>query len=72
MNKGKIWFAAILLFCFMFPADARAYIDPGAGAAFITAVLGLIGAAGFMFSKYYAKLKSLFSRKKDDRKNGGS
>lgn len=59
MNKAVL-LAAVLVA--MLPADAHAYIDPGAGAALITAVLGFVGAAGLVVRKYWGKIRSLFSR----------
>ena len=60
MSKRALLFISAAVF--VFPADAHAYIDPGAGAALITAVLGFVGAAGLIVRKYWGKLQSLFSR----------
>ncbi|MCY4042277.1 MAG: hypothetical protein OXF45_00460 [Candidatus Dadabacteria bacterium] len=59
MNRTVLFVAVLIA---TFPADAHAYIDPGAGAALITAVLGFVGAAGLIVRKYWGKLQSLFSR----------
>ena len=66
MSKRALLFIAVAVF--VFPADAHAYIDPGAGAALITAVLGFVGAAGLVARKYWGKLQSLFSRSSKDDK----
>ena len=60
MSKRALLFISLAVF--VFPADALAYIDPGAGAALITAVLGFVGAAGLVVRKYWGRIQSLFSR----------
>ena len=53
------------LFC---APSAHAYIDPGSGSALITAILGVIGAIGYTFRKYYYKIKKLFGGRADKQK----
>ncbi|MGU9951710.1 MAG: hypothetical protein ACNYPH_05310 [Gammaproteobacteria bacterium WSBS_2016_MAG_OTU1] len=54
------------------PQTAHAYIDPGSGSAIITVILGVIGAIGYTFRKYYYKIKNLFGKKSDDKDNSSS
>jgi len=42
-----------------------AYIDPGSGSAFISAIVGVFVAAGLAIKTYWYKIKGLFSSKKD-------
>ena len=62
MNKTQFLCATGALST-LFCAEAQAYVDPGSGAAIITAVLGAIGAIGYTFRKYYYKIKKWFSKK---------
>lgn len=43
-----------------------AYVDPGSASVVVTAVLGVIAAAGYTARLYIAKFKSLFKRGKKD------
>jgi hypothetical protein len=56
----------ITLWTIIFHVDAHAYIDPGSGAAIVTAILGAFGAVTYTCRKYYHKVKALFSKKNKD------
>ena len=62
MNKTQFLCATGALST-LFCAEAQAYVDPGSGAAIITAVLGAIGAIGYTFRKYYYKIKNGFQKR---------
>ena len=47
---------------------AHAYIDPGTGTIILQALIGGIVAAGAAVSLYWRKIKSFFSKKKNDEK----
>ena len=49
--------------CFVFPATAWAYVDPGSASVIVTAVLGLIGAVSYTVRKYFYRLSSALRRK---------
>lgn len=49
--------------------SAFAYIDPGSGSAIISAIVGIVVAAGLAIKTYWYKLKSLFSSKKDSQES---
>ncbi len=59
--RFKLIAAAFAVFA---AAEAHAYIDPGAGAAIITAVLGAIGAIGYTARAWADKIKQFFARGK--------
>lgn len=44
-----------------------AYIDPGSGSAIISAIVGVVVAAGLALKTYWYKLKGLFSSKKSSK-----
>lgn len=45
--------------------SAFAYIDPGSGSAIISAIVGIVVAAGLALKTYWYKFKGLFSSKKN-------
>lgn len=57
------WTLAVVLLC---PGVAHAYIDPGAGSAFVQSVLAVLVAAGFLAKQFAARIRDavakLFSR----------
>jgi hypothetical protein len=45
----------------IFPIDAFAYIDPGAGSALMSVIVGFFVAVAIALKTYWYKLKGLFS-----------
>jgi hypothetical protein len=73
MNKRSTWKARLLLMsqaCLIsnlfFPSIAFAYVDPGSGSVIVTTILGLIAAIGYIFRKYFYKIKRMITGKKAD------
>ena len=70
LYEGKILKVKILVklsgVAFLFSAtSAQAYVDPGSGSVIITTILGTIAAVGYIFRKYFYKIKRKFSGNKD-------
>ena len=63
-------FVLILFFFIYFSSQtiAHAYIDPGTGTIILQALIGGIVAGGAAVSLYWRKIKSFFSKKKNDEK----
>ena len=59
----KIVFIIILLR----PDISYAYLDPGAGYLLLQGLIAALAAAGAAIALYWGKLKSLFSKKKNDK-----
>lgn len=57
----------LIAFVLTFSAPAYAYLDPGTGSAVLSAIIGAIAAIFIAIKTYWYKLKSIFSRKKDDK-----
>jgi hypothetical protein len=58
MNKLLVLFAAIIVF---WAQPSFAYIDPGSGSAFMSAIIGFFVAIGIIIKTYWYKLKSIFT-----------
>lgn len=56
------------LFTGAFMAPAHAYLDPGTGSIVLQALLGGIAVAGATASMYWQKVRSLFSRRDQEKK----
>jgi len=48
------------------PATASAYVDPGSGGLVIQVVIGAIVGVGVTCKLYWSRIRSFFSRQKDD------
>ena len=61
----------LILFCFVFPTDSYAYIDPGSGSIILQAIIAAIAGAGTAVTIYWKKVKLFFSKifKKKDNEN---
>ena len=59
----KIVFIIILLR----PDISYAYLDPGTGTLFMQVLVAALAAGGAAIAVYWNKLKSLFSKKKNDK-----
>jgi len=56
----------VVLFLLVFSVDSSyAYIDPGSGSIIMTALLGIIAAAGYTIRMYVHKIKMFFGKKPD-------
>ena len=66
MNRFVLIF--FLFIYFSTQTNVHAYIDPGTGTIILQALIGGIVAAGAAVSFYWRKLKSFFSKKKNDEK----
>lgn len=53
----------LLIAAFTFSAPAFAYLDPGSGSAILSAIIGVIVAAGMAVKTYWYKIKSIFVKK---------
>jgi len=54
----------LVLFLLVFSVNTSyAYIDPGSGSIIMTALLGIIAAAGYYFRIYVHKIKRFFGKK---------
>ncbi len=51
---------------------AYAYIDPGAGSAIASAIVGIIAAVGYTFRSVLFKAKQLLRGRRTDEADGGS
>lgn len=51
---------AILLLAFQEPC--LAYIDPGTGSMFLTAILGGLAAGGYAVRKFFLRIRQLFGK----------
>lgn len=71
MPRARYKFFAALFAVFA-AAEAHAYVDPGTGAAIITAILGAIGAAGYALRAWRDKIKNFLARRKGDAGSDGS
>ena len=61
-----------LLTLLVYPADAFAYIDPGAGSTLMSVVIGLFVAVAIAVKTYWYKLKGfIFGRSGSQKKNPG-
>jgi len=60
-------------FCFVFPQEAYAYLDPGTGSYLLQVGLAVLLGASFVIKIYWrrirASLANLFSKRKKDGKN---
>ena len=54
----------VLLYVLAYSAPAMAYIDPGSGSAILSAIVGISVAIGLAIKTYWYKLKSFFTRDK--------
>lgn len=52
----------------IYPSDAFAYIDPGAGSTLMSVVIGLFVAVAIAVKTYWYKLKAVFSRRSSRKK----
>ena len=69
INKILKFFFSILLINLFFISNALAYIDPGTGSIILQAIIGAVAAAGTAISIYWSKLKTFFSKKKNEKKD---
>ena len=56
----------VFLLLFIFSSSSHAYIDPGSGSAIMSAVIGIFVAVGLAVKTYWYKLKSFFTRNKNN------
>jgi hypothetical protein len=72
----KAWLTASLAIVLLAPANAAAYLDPGAGSMLLQALMALIGATVATLGLYWRAVKHfilrLFNRKGDPTSQGGS
>jgi hypothetical protein len=66
----------VLLLCIVgllvYPGDAFAYIDPGAGSTLMSVIIGLFVAVAIAVKTYWYKLKGfIFGRSSSQNKNSG-
>jgi hypothetical protein len=50
----------ISVFCFMFPQEAHAYLDPGSGSLLIQIILASLLGAMYFLRRYWGKVKAFF------------
>jgi len=56
-------FTLYLIVCLaLMPLQLFAYIDPGSGGAFLSAILGFFAAIIYSIKKYFYKIKSFFKK----------
>ena len=60
----------IVIILLLIPAPAYAYIDPGTGSSIFQALLAVIVAIPFLIKMYWKKIKLLFSRSQQPKKEG--
>ena len=68
MTRLRFWIRMILSAVFLMeaPTPAHAYLDPGTGSMMLQALLGAIAASSVIGGLYWQKIKSFFSRAKDN------
>lgn len=63
----KALFPALVLMA-AFTSPAFAYLDPGTGSMVLQAILGVVAVAGATISVYWQKVRSLFSKRDNEKK----
>ena len=62
----------LVIVCVVYIPSAYAYVDPGSGSVIVTTILGLIGAIGYTFRKYFYKVKRIFVKDNTKKKDQNS
>jgi hypothetical protein len=70
-RAGSVPVAVIVIYLAIFPSNAHAYIDPGAGSVLLQGFLGLVAATSAITIAYWRNVKAFLARfAKPKRHNG--
>lgn len=71
-TRISVCFTAFLILCLLIPDSSEAYLDPGAGSAYIQMALAGLFAISFGIKLGWSKAKSWFSRNRTEKPKSGS